>query len=171
MVATRTSLKASLDHFIEVVLELDQNCDLALALSDNNIKDIGDLEEQSETDIGRLTYTDPATGAERPLSSGQKRTLILALGFLNQSTVDTNDHTEFAKLKFADWRIYTKSLRSSSNAKPTPTAASGTTTAKPTQSFTPAESFKKGIKRDQSAFPDLTDERMQEVWHLSLIHI
>ena len=72
-----TMAASPLKHFIEVVLELDLDCDLGLTLSENGIKDISDLENITEPDVRRLTYTDSATGAERPLSSGRQRTCLL----------------------------------------------------------------------------------------------
>ena len=145
--------------------------DIARAVAESGCKDIETLAMLQAIDVGRLTLRDPTTGVEEPLGMTHKRVLNIALLFFCEDKADVYDHTKFMALTAKDWKDFNRDQRLASRkagASGTPSTTAGgpaPTATSTSSSYKPVESFKRGIKRDTSAFPTLNDENNQDQWH------
>eukprot|EP00542_Grammatophora_oceanica_P014774 CAMPEP_0194028898 /NCGR_PEP_ID=MMETSP0009_2-20130614/2773_1 /TAXON_ID=210454 /ORGANISM="Grammatophora oceanica, Strain CCMP 410" /LENGTH=276 /DNA_ID=CAMNT_0038668429 /DNA_START=170 /DNA_END=997 /DNA_ORIENTATION=- len=159
---TRTQAKLAFKHFITVIIEKEEDGPICLALQQAGYEEIHGLKTLTAADVGLLSYVD-SSGATKDLNLYSKRHLNLAIEFFNSKGVNVADHTAFMALTNDNWLAFSLNHGNGSGST-TPTSGT-TSTGTTTPSFKPADSFKKGIKHDQAAFPVLTDKRKQESWH------
>jgi len=159
-------------HFVEVtILVRNMTDDIVTALSKGGYNDIEEVALMTTGDVGRLVLRDVTSGVETPLDGKAKRVWNVALLFFCETNVDVYDHTSFMALMTTDWQNFNRAQRLASRN----TGASGSSSAtggapappapSTSNSYKPVDSFKRGIKRDTSAFPTLNDENNQDQWH------
>ena len=189
MVFTRTQAKAVFDYVLDIVLGMDDTSPLKQSLKGQGIKDIFDLYSLTDHDlIATLVYDKSSTELDVPVSGADKDLVRAFVFFVRHSRSNGNplaESTEWlaiAQSDFDDYRVgplYTP-LCWSSPTSTTPTTSSrqnwsSPTSTTPTMSashatptrYTPAELFRRCIKRDSSLFPYLVREKFNDTWHRS----
>ena len=182
------------NHLIETVLGFDDEHPLSLALKKAGCVDIYDLESMDFATIDGLQY--PVKENNKWQKRDVPVFHLNALKCLLEIPVYLRVYAPVTQqFGMEDWRQLTRAqfnayrtmpdfttLHRSGTLQglntpsaPTPpvhhsTAASGTPSAAPapTNRYTPVELFLKGVRRDVTAFPVLSDDRLQHNWHISL---
>ena len=175
MVVTRPQAKAAFNHVLDNVLGRDDSSPLKQSLLKENVQDIFDLCSMEESTINVLCYDKSPTETDVDVSRTDKtllRIVITYVGYLRTSGTNAltqaTDWMALTQEDFDDFRItkYTPPL-----SQPSPIATSSTTaTAPPSTKYTPAELFRRGIKRDPSLFPVLKEEKFNDTWHRSFVN-
>lgn len=172
MVLSRTQARSAFNYVMDTVLERDDSSLVKQSLVSETIGDITALCSTDRASIMALTYPNPAGGRPLPIPKGD-RNILLAFQYYvkyradNGSTIQDGDWGSITIEDFDAFRISTEFARYSNQATlPNPSLpTSSTTTTRLT--YTPADLFRKGIKRDPLAFPTLKDERFNDTWHRS----
>jgi hypothetical protein len=170
--ATRNQSRAAYDHILSNVLGQDQASPLGKAIMKQQINDMYVLMALDKDIIETLRYDDnEATSIPIPLY--QKSLVLAFLHFVlfknNALEPIGNNWTHVTQEEFDEFRIRPaylsqrigQSASAVQPASPSPIPRS----SKPGPSL--AELFKKGIKRDQTLFPTLKDEKFNDSWHRS----
>jgi hypothetical protein len=175
MVVTRPQAKAAFNYVLDNVLGRDDNSALKQSLLKVNVQDIFDMCSMEESTITALCYDKSSTETDVAISRTDKtllRIMIMYVGYLRTSGTNSlaasTDWMALTQEDFDDFRItkYTPPL-----SQPSPTATSSTpATALSSTKHTPANLFRRGIKRDPSLFPVLKEEKFNDTWHRSFIN-
>ncbi len=180
MVYTRSDAKASFNHILDNVLGRGDGTPLKLSLSEEGIDDIFALSNLSDNDIDSLKYKNKDNdNAITPIRMADRNLLRAFLHFVINAQLEGNPiigeaWNEITQDEFDSFRINPKYMVKLTSAfsmpgdpevpKPPPPLA------KPTPMFTPAEMFRRGIKRDSTLFPTLKDEKFNDNWHRSFVN-
>ena len=174
MVLTRPQGRAAFTHVLDNVLERDDDSGLKKALLAAGVSDVCSLYTLDEATIDSLTYDDTANNlSDIAVVRGDKNLVRIFKDFVtvrnSSSTPIADDGWEdLTPAEFDAFRIDPtyqgqRSLLSVRTTSPTPQSSTSSNT--PKQQTSPAENFKRGIKKDQSLFPTLKDERFNDAWH------
>lgn len=162
MAGKKKPVAAGFDHVLDNVLDRKDGTPLKSALQDDGFGDILQLINIRDADIDTLQYEDPANkGVQLPVTKGDKALVRLFRDFVVQSNQSGNPITDWSKLTQAEFDEFRLSTPSVTHVK-----APGPVASNPTK-YTPAELFRRGIKRDPSLFPTLKDEKFNDNWHRS----
>jgi Reverse transcriptase (RNA-dependent DNA polymerase) len=178
MVLTRNEAKSTFAHVMDNVLGRKDGSALKSSLVDEGIDDIFSLMSLDESTIDGLKFKDQADGdALKPIRLSDKMLLKCFLHFVTNKDLEgtpINDHdwTNITQEEFDEFRISPTYI-----ATRTPTALSLPATRKtgsnastnPT-SYSPADIFRRGIKKDATLFPVLKDEKFNDSWHRSFVN-
>mmetsp|Transcript_41146 Transcript_41146/g.60925 ORF Transcript_41146/g.60925 Transcript_41146/m.60925 type:complete len:210 (-) Transcript_41146:922-1551(-) len=170
--ADRSKYIECYEHFVEVVLVRNMTDDMVKSLKHDGCDDIEKLGMMDSSSVGRLKLINNS-GAEVPLNNSDKQLLrVVLLFFTLEDKADVYNHATFMALTAKDWQDFNRAQRLAARSTGTSGSSSttGSTTGTPApsasgSSFKPVDSFKRGIKRDTSAFPTLNDENNQDQWH------
>jgi hypothetical protein len=176
MVYTRKDAKAAFTHVLDNVLDRRDGSPLKKALAHEGIEDIFALSTLTETAIDSLMYPDEGNNdALIPLKLADKMLLrcflhyVLNCSLEGQPIVDQWD--KITQEEFDLFRInpkYMVRLTSTAFSLPASLAPNSTTPVSSSSNpYSPAELFKRGIKRDPTLFPTLKDEKFNDNWHRS----
>ena len=156
-----------MEHLLDVVLKAgDPKSIYRLAFAAAAASTVEDVLSLSKDDLKSLSWTDDS-GATCRLPIGAINT-ILSIGgwFADQSTTDATEFLALTPESLASWR------RSQAAAAPVvrPTATPLPAAVPPVSStsgyvLSPADEFKKSIKRDPTAFKSFSDRRQWNPWH------
>ena len=178
MVLTRANAILAFTHVLDNVLVRGDQSPLKRSLIAEGINDIFNLVTLDDSDIDELMYNEIVLEGEtehitvRGLSKGDKGLLRMFLHFTMTQNSTENPIND-------DWENITRDqfdlFRSDPSNRPgnnvpimAPRVTTASTTA-PTR-YTPADLFRRQIKRDHSAFPVLKDEKFNDSWHRSFIN-
>ena len=178
MVLTRNEAKSTFTHIMDNVLGRKDGCALKASLVDEGIDDIFSLMSLDEGIIDGLKFKDQADGDTlKPIRLSDKMLLKCFLHFITNKDLEgtpINDHdwTEITQEEFDEFRISPTYI-----ATRTPTALSlpaihktGPNTSANPNSYSPADIFRRGIKKDATLFPVLKDEKFNDSWHRSFVN-
>jgi hypothetical protein len=179
MVLTRQDAKAAFHHVVDNVLERGNGTPLKSALQHDGIEDIFALVTIDDADIDGLTCEDSSNAGTRiPINKGDKNLIRIFRDYMvyrNNNGNPINDNwTGILQADFDAFRVdptYVASRsRNPTSVGPTPQPANASVPLTASSSATkksPAELFRRGIKRDPSLFPTLKDEKFNDSWHRS----
>ena len=166
---------ASLTHVIDVVLGESASptplLAIKTALKENGILNIGDLMGLSKTDIEDLTYDVPNSGNNDVmfLNKGEAGLLNQFQAFVKYRRDDgdpiNNNWTSITNAQFDEYRTRPE------ETGPLAATTHSTTTTTPSNASqrSPANDFKKGIRRDPNMFHTLKDMKTWDNWKRSTI--
>ncbi|MEL7196229.1 MAG: reverse transcriptase domain-containing protein [Bacteroidota bacterium] len=176
--ATRTTRRAQekmdLQHVLTVVLDLDDDAPLVQAVEQLYISRVQDLICYPEDDITKLSYFNSTTNKETFVPAHQKQHIRMLKAF-QHFNVDNNtpihDWMSVTMENYEDFRASPAATQYTSGPNVAP-AYRKITTTKPSSNYNnssdPVSSFKKGIKRDPSNFPDLVQDKQWDNFHRSM---
>ena len=183
MVYTRSDAKASFNHILDNVLGQGDGTPLKLSLSEAGVDDIFALSTLTDHDIDSLKYThkDNDNVVITPIRLADRNLLRAFLHFIINAQLEGTQiigeaWNAITQEAFDSFRInpkYMVKLTSafSMPADPVEIPKPPPPPPKPTPpTFTPAELFKRGIKRDPTLFPTLKDEKFNDNWHRSFVN-
>ena len=150
---------------LDNVIGRDDSSGLKMALVSENIDDMFTLLNLDHATIDSLTYDKSSTETNIAVSKGEKGLLKVFLDFVLHREHTGNpigdDWTAVDQASFDGFRVDPTYLSSKVGAT-TPTSF-GQSTSK----YSPADLFRRGIKRDPTLFPTLKDEKYNDTWHRS----
>ena len=166
MVLTRTEGKTAFTHVLDTVLGRGDGTPLKMALLAEGIDDIFSLVSLNENAINTLEYKDE-NDALKPIRLSDKMLLKCFLMYVfakkNEGELLTDGWTKITQADFDEFRINPSFIANNTNI---PITSSSTAPAKPAPptalSFTPADIFCRGIKRDPTLFPTLCQDLLQK---------
>ena len=171
MVFTRTEAKAAFTHVLDQVLGRGDGTPLKSALLAEDIDDVFTLVSLDEAAINSLRYDD--NGASKALRLSDKMLLKCFLQYVvvknNEGELLTDGWTKITQTDFDEFRINPIHIAKNTGT-PTPTPAPTTPKGTTALSFSPADIFRRGIKRDPTLFPILKDEKFNDSWHCSFVN-
>ena len=152
---------------------------MKLALAEEGIDDIFALSTLTESAIDSLKYKNKDNeNALTPVKIADKMLLRCFLHFVINADMEGNpigdNWNTITQEEFDSFRISPKYMaKLNATAFSTPSAPPSPKTppvTKPTPTYTPAELFCRGIKRDPTLFPTLKDEKFNDNWHRSFVN-
>ena len=170
---TRSQGIAAFDHIMDEVLGRPI---LKAALESEGIQDICALLTIDEETIDALSHSDEEGTTTVPLSRGDRNLIKVFLGYYRYRVASGNPIEDWLSVELEDFNEFRLNPDVSRVGIPVPNG-SGTvqglsvppTTTSSVPKYSPAESFRRGIKRDPSLFPELKDERHNDAWHRSFM--
>ncbi len=169
---TKARSKDILNHVLDNVFELDKDHVMRKALKDNAIDNILVLLDWKECDLEMLHFsvktknedTGEVTMDTHPLGKTYTNLLIIfkayvGVKFPNIKSIDVQDWFDIDSDDFDAFRV-SRNYEPNVKTKPPPTL-------NPNKAKDPVSDFKRGIKRDQSLFPTLKDERQWDTYKRS----
>ena len=165
-VATRSNV---LEHLLISVLNAgDPNASYRRAFETAGISSIEELLELSKDDWKSLSWKD-SSGDIHHLPLSRVNTLLSIGGwFASQSSTDESIFLSLTPIALADWRRAQASMAPSigfADVPMTPSKGGATPFVAPRNKLSPADEFKKGIKRDITAFSKFSDRKQWNTWH------
>ena len=171
---TRTASKVAFSHIMEFVLN---STNIKEALIEEGIDDTYGLLTLTDSIVENLAYPDidPQVTTRHKLKKGEMGLLKCFIHYVYYrdeicDPID-NDWTKITMDKFDLFRAnisYTPRFGSLSTLTfKTPITPASSSSSTPHHVQSPADIFKRGIKRDPSVFPALKDEKLNDQWHRS----
>jgi hypothetical protein len=172
---TRTESRLVFHHLLDDVLEMGDSSPLKQALLAAGFQDLFGLLAIERATIDGLTYDRSEEETNVAVQIGDRSLLIALLSYLvhlqRQGTLnDAEDWVQISQDDFDQYRI-SSAYRPMFGNQAAPTSAATTSTPFAASVFslparyTPAELFRRGIKRDPSLFPVLKEEKFNDPWH------
>ena len=175
----------ALEHILSTVFGLDDKSPLTKALKAEGVTYISEFLTLDPSTIDSLTYVVEEKGKRStvPVPKGHRRLITVFFDFVlyrkHQGTPVGEDWISITAEEFDAFRISPEYLLASRLGNggvavfQAPTASQsmsltpGTTTSSSNTSRTISDEdmFKRGIKRDQTLFPTLKDEKFHDSWH------
>ena len=178
MVLTRNEAKTTFTHIIDNVLDHKDGTPLKSSLMDEGIDDIFSFMSLDENTIDSLRYKDAAdNNIIKPIRLSDKMLLKCFFHFVTNKDLEGTpiaDHDWFTitQEEFDEFRIsptYIATCTSTAFSLPAaPRAGLNATTN--SSSYSPADIFCRGIKKDATLFPILKDEKFNDSWHRSFVN-
>ena len=177
MVSQRQQLaNERLEFALTVIMEQEVDSVITTALRDNGYTDIRLLMSMRAKDLDELSYTLPDS-TQRILNLGEKGMIRALLSFLGQyfekGNMIAEKWDELANAdNFDEYRTSTafQNLNFDKKAEPPKTNTNSSSSTTNTKSDrTPADEFKRGIRRDTNAFSVLKDVKHFDEWNRSTI--
>jgi len=174
MVLTRREAKLAFTHVLDVVLGRGDGTPLKSSLIEEGIEDIFSLTSLDEIAIHGLKYKDiNDNNALKSLRLSDRMLLKCFLHYIihkdNEGDPINDSWTSITQESFDEFRVSPAYI-----AQRTPAAAISNTnvnrnasTATTVTTYSPADHFRRGIKRDPTLFPALKDEKFNDSWHHS----
>ena len=174
MVLTRPQAKAAFHHVLDDVLGRGDDTPLKSSLLYDGIEDIFSLITIDTDTINHLTFEDPNKAGQRlPVPKGDKSLVRVFCAYVihcnNIGTPINDNWSGITQTDFDTFRVdpsYVSSLHGGTTV-PGSTAVSSSSAPSTATKYSPAELFRRGIKRDPSLFPTLKDEKFNDSWHRS----
>ena len=179
MVLTRQEAKVAFNHIMDNVLGHGDKTPLKSALQQESIEDIFALVTIDDSNINGLTFEDPSNADNHlPIPKGDKNLVRIFRDYVihrNTSGDPVNDNwTSVTQTDFDAFRInpayvatFTRAPHGIVGATSSQPAAMVTSASTSAAKKSPAELFRRGIKRDPTLFPTLKDEKLNDSWHRS----
>lgn len=169
MVMTKSTRRAALDHIITVVLDQDADGEIAQALEKHGVSSPADLCNLSKDDISQLWYLDDE-GEERPLTRGRANLLRIVKFFKAWKASEGNpiQDDEWGLItadEFTEYRFSNDCDRRTEGLEPIDGSDKASMTTSNPQQGNILHEFRKGIKRDPTLFPKLTDTKQWDSWN------
>lgn len=176
--ARRAQEKLELKHVLTVVLDLDDDAPLVQAMEQLYITRIQDLICYPEDDITKLSYQNSTTNKDTFVPAHQKQHIRMLKAFQHYNADNNTPIQDWNAVTMEDYENFranpaaTNYLSGPSVApayrKNTPTTTNSTKSSSYSSSSDPISSFKKGIKRDPSNFPELVQDKQWDNFHRSM---
>ena len=163
-----------LEHVLDNVLLAGGTSPFRLAFDAAGIEDIDDLLSLSPKDIKDISWTD-ASGATVSLKVAQSNTIISLIQWYGAQ--GTTDPAVFLELDKAGLSAFRRAIAATPPTAPggismppsTPARGGPYSPPTPYSALSPADEFKRGIKRDVNAFQTFKDRRQWNQWHRSFV--
>ena len=175
MPPTRSERAATLNHVITVVIDEDVDGPLVKSLTMNRIADVPTLMSLSFEDINVLSYA-ADDGVITPIPVGNRGAIRCFCAYFRYRIAIGDpigdDWTTITMEEFDNFRISSNCSVNGvmvSHSGTSHGTSSGTSPGRPPHLRDALVDFKKGIKRDPSAFRELKDEKQWDNWKLSTI--
>ena len=150
-------------HIFEEVLSLDKDCGLHIAIKQRGARDVHDLFDFSKTEIEDFTYK--LDNREHKVLVVQKKAFMCLQALahrkaiLGDALLDTEDfmdltRNEFIRFRQTDWLEIQNGESRGLHAPSTPSPP----TSRHHNAKTPADEFRKGIKRDPKLFDTFSND-------------
>jgi hypothetical protein len=173
---SRQQQRTALEHVLSNVFALPTVHPIRDALDRDGIEGIADFLNLTPNDVEELRRSEKdEKGKETliPLIKGHKN-LILVFFDYRQWRVNTcnpigDDFGSITDKDFDAFRVSPDYMMT--RASPIVPLSTGSLPPKSTSTSSATKNFKKGIRRDPTAFPTLKDERYQDSWHKSFTTI
>lgn len=182
---TRAQSRAAFDHILNNVFERGDDSSLKIALLRQGINDITTLANIRKETIGLLQYEDTRDEVTtlKTINLGDQSLMLCFRDYIvfrkTKGDPIEDGWTEITQEDFDNFRVDPDYIQSVDAPPPAmmmaprglpmpprsprgPPPTSGTA-----HSSTPADLFRRGIKRDSNLFPTLKDERFNDTWHRS----
>ena len=178
MVVSRQQGRTALEHVLDSVIGSGIDSSLRKCLEKAGIEDVFTLCSLEVDTIEALTYDKSATELNVSINRADKNILkafISYVFFLQASSepLDSlSDWTNLTESEFDRYRIGTNYIPSLSRTNPVVANQQQALTASinTTSKFSPADLFRRGIKRDPNLFPTLKEEKFNDTWHRSFVN-
>ena len=183
MVYTCGDANASFNHILDNVLGQGDGTPLKLSLAEEEIEDVFALSNLTDTDIDSLKYRTKDANDNvviNPIQMADCNLLRAFLHFVINAQMEGNPivgeaWNAITQEAFDSFRINPKYMVKLTSAFSMPAAPEvprppPPPPPKPTPTFTPADMFRRGIKRDPTLFPTLKDEKFNDNWHRSFVN-
>ena len=179
MVLTRNEARATFTHVMDDVLGRKDGSALKSSLVDEGIDDIFSLMTIDENSIDGLKFKDTADdNAMKPIRLSDKMLLKCFLHFVTNKELEgtpilDHDWSKITQEEFDEFRIsptYVTTRTSNALSLPATHRTGPSTSTNPSSSYSPADIFRRGIKKDASLFPVLKDEKFNDSWHRSFVN-
>ena len=175
MVFTRAEAKAAFDHVLDNVLGMDDNSALKKSLIAQGRQDIFALRSLDSASINALAYDKSPTETDILISRSDRGMIMAFLAYINYERNNgnplssSNDWMAITQENYDDFRIGPSFDPLLGQFSSTGTTVSPTTpvTSSTAARYTPADLFRRGIKRDPTLFPVLKEEKFNDTWHRS----
>jgi hypothetical protein len=173
MVLSRAQATEALAHVLGNVMGLQDISHIHQALDRDGYNNIFDFMSLNRLTIDDLRYQ--VDGDERNLLRAERgllATFIDYVGYRQQESDPIGDNwTQITREQFDEFRVMPRQGPSGPGIPTAPIARVGPpNSSRPTtHSYTPADLFRKGIKRDPTLFPKLKDEKHNDTWHRALL--
>jgi len=167
MALSQAESKAAFNHVLDTVLGRGDGTNLKSALLLEGFDDIGAILTMSQADIDTLIYEDSSNKNKRvSVNKGDKSLVRIFKDFVTYSHNSGSPIQNWLVLTHADFNHFRITVPYQSPLLPS-SQSSAPTASSTTQSgrYTPAEQFRRGIKRDPSLFPTLKEEKFNDSWH------
>ena len=178
MVLTRNEAKSTFVHVMDNVLGRKDGSALKSSLIEEGIDDIFSFMSLDENTIDGLKYEDQDDdNIIKPIRLSDKMLLKCFLHFvtnkdLEGNTINDHDWIKITQEEFDEFRIsptYIATRTSTALSLPA-TRKTGPNASTNSTSFSPADIFRRGIKKDATLFPVLKDEKFNDSWHRSFVN-
>ena len=166
---TRSQGIAAFEHIMDNVLGRPM---VRTALEAEGIQDIYALLTVEEALIDALVYSDSEGTTTIPLSRGDKNLVKVFLRYCTYCSVigdPINDWLLVTEEGFNEFRLSPNAITAGIAFTPVYSNVPGSGPSPPASKTSPADSFRRGIKRDLTLFPELKDERLNDAWHRSFM--
>ena len=172
MVFTKAQCKAAYDHLLDNILEKDNTSPLKQSLTAFGIEDVVDFCALTDADIEtKLEYGTPPVPISR-MDMARVKQLLCFIDHIQDNGNSLSEASDWMNLTRQDFVEYCTGPSYRPHAGLTRAAAPPSSTTTPpvsntTSRYTPADLFRRGIKRDPSLFPVLKEEKLNDTWHRS----
>jgi hypothetical protein len=175
MVFTRPQARAAFTHVLDNVIGKDDSSPLKQSLVAQGIEDVFHLCSMDTNDIDFLVYDKSDTELDVDVNRADKSLLRAFIAYVDnfeERGIPLSEINQWLSLQqngFDVFRIgpHYNPLTGQSNLNNPGSPA--TTRGHAAHQFTPAEYFRRGIKRDPSLFPILKEEKFNDTWHRTFI--
>lgn len=175
---TRDQGRQCFSRILREVLDQDDDTPLALSLEQEGINDIFSLVSMDKDTVEQLKFQPVGETNKKALPRGYKQLLITLFDYTLYSAqrghpMQDQDWMLLSGADFDSFRISNDYMEWRNNGRQFPSAnppsppPPSTPPVPTTPRYSPADMFKRGIKRDATAFPVLKDERYKDTWHRS----
>jgi len=171
MVLTRPQAQQAFNHVLDNVLGKDDTSPLKQSLASQGITNLFTFLNIDDATIQGLTHQRAANQAAVPILRADKSLVKVFLDYHvhRNSTGNPIADADWTTITQADFDEFHMSpdyavTRGNGNIPPPPPVPAAPATM---LRYTPAELFRRGIKRDPTVFPTLKDEKYNDLWHRS----
>lgn len=170
MPITRQAQATIFLHFMDNIVTDNADKEFAATMAYEGCFTLPDILSIPHGDLGTLHFKD-ADGDPQPAPRFVRSNVVALQGFVHQrqldgQPLDDSNWMDVTKEEFDSYRLSDAFIQYSQNVgRPFPTTVPSFASAnRPTSSRSPAEEFRRGIKRDPTLFPVLKDEKQWDTW-------
>lgn len=170
---TRSQARAAFNHILDNIFGHPDGSPLKTALINDGISDLPSLLTMDNATIDSLCYPDTSNpGASLPVNKGDRNLVRIFRDFVvdkNRQGTPISDFLIVTSEEFDSFRINPAYLGAFSNIPSVTPSTASISPPSVSNKQTPSIIFSRGIKRDQTLFPTLKDERFNDAWHRSFL--
>ncbi|GAX10783.1 hypothetical protein FisN_1Hu321, partial [Fistulifera solaris] len=179
MVLLRSQGRIAFDHVLDVLLDCANSPGLKLSLVSRGYTTLPKLLCIDYAVIDSLTYDEKPDGADDstpvtvPVPQADRDMLKMFFKYIadryHQGNPINDDWTSITAEEFDSFCVRGDIIGSRSGYSPAHTPRPPVYTGSPKTPMSPADAFRRGIKRDPSLFPTLKNESYNDSWHRSFV--
>ena len=172
---TRSKSKDAFNHVLDNVFDKGDSSILKKSLKADGIEDILSLVTMEEEGIKALKYNKSVSEKNLPIPKGDQGLIKCFIKFLSHCHESGNPiGDDWMSITQEDFDLFRTSVSAMPMASPPPASSpstSSTSSTSPSRAsvYSPAQIFRRNIKRDPSLFQTLKDEKLNDNWHRSFV--